>query len=149
MTALFPEDERKVRRPRKKRQPEPPKKIVEQTDYVILPDPVLGRADDLFDCGFCGGRCHEVVDEYKGKWKIECCFCGLKEPVRRIDGVLPEQPASADFVIKSGRFADMTLRELSITDSGKKAIAWMAKKHDSKEVREACRAWVDSLAKPK
>lgn len=103
------------------------------------------KADDLFDCGWCGGRCHDILDEWKGRWTIECCFCGLVERVFRVDGVIPKKQEK--FVFPAGRLKGMTIDEAAEDARGLRVIQWSAENEESAETKEACKAWLDSQRK--
>ena len=40
----------------------------------------IAKADGIFACenGDCGCTVHDVIDEYKGIWLVECFVCGTK-----------------------------------------------------------------------
>lgn len=118
---------------------EPEKPIAPRDEAAGQAPAVLGKADDLFDCWWCQSRCHDVIDEYKGRWKVECCFCGSIQAVDRVEGVLPEL-----FTFPSGRFAGQSIESVAATDRGLKFVVWAAEKHDNKEVRDACKFFLDS-----
>ena len=125
-----------------------PKRLEPEKEETIAPKDesswtapiVLGSADDLFDCGGCGGRCHDVIDEYDGQWKVECCFCGLVETHKRVEGVLPET-----FVFPGGRFAGQRIEEVASTEKGLQFVRWSASEHKNVDVREACKKFLDTL----
>lgn len=141
-------DETGRKRAKKREKTEPPRFALANLDTPTQFQIVLtrGKADGLFECGFCGASAHDVIDEYKGKWKVECCFCGLVETVLKVDGVLPEQPASGDFVFPSGRFAGMTVREAGSTERGVRVLEWLAENSDNANEKDACKKWLDYAA---
>jgi hypothetical protein len=125
---------------RKVERPEEPEKPVAPRDESTRATPAtLGGADDLFDCGYCQGRCHDVIDEYGGQWKVQCCFCGLVETVGRVEGVLP-----STFTFPSGRFSGERIDAVAATPKGRKFVAWAAKEHMNQEVRAACQTFLDT-----
>ena len=124
----------------KRPEPEKDEPIAPKDESRFEAPVVLGRADDLFDCGFCGGRCHDVIDEYKGLWKVECGFCGLVETHSRVDGVLPEV-----FTFPGGRFAGQSIESVASTDKGMRFVRWSALEHENNAVKEACKKFLDTL----
>lgn len=141
-------DETGRKRSKKKAKSESPRFALANLDTLPQTQNFLirGKADGLFECGFCGGSAHDVIDEYKGRWKVECCFCGLVETVLKVAGVLPEAPESGDFVFPSGRFAGMTVRDAASTERGMKVIEWIATNSDNEQEKNACKKWLDYVA---
>lgn len=118
---------------------EPEKPIAPRDEVPAQVPAVLGNADGIFRCWWCDSQCHDVIDEYKGQWKIECCFCGSLQTVERVDGVLPEA-----FVFPTGRFSGQSIESVAATDSGFKFVAWAASGHENQAVREACKNFLDT-----
>lgn len=137
MNYLF--EVREKRTEHKKPESEEEERIAPKDESSWTAPIVLGPADDLFDCSFCDSRCHDVIDEYDGRWKVECCFCGLVETHRRIEGVLPEA-----FVFPGGRFAGQRIEEVASTARGLQFVRWSAAEHKNAEVREACKNFLDT-----
>jgi hypothetical protein len=100
------------------------------------------KADGLFDCGWCGQRCHDIIEEWKGRWKVECCYCGLVQTEFRVEGVIPR--AEKAFVFPAGRLRGMTIEEAAETPRGLRIIEWSAENEELPEVREACLSWLDT-----
>jgi len=136
MNYLFEVHEKRTKRPRD----EPEAKIAPQDESEWIAPIALGSADDLFECGYCGGRCHDVIDEYRGRWKVECCFCGLVESKARVEGILPEV-----FVFPSGRFSGQSIESVASTGKGLRFVRWAAGEHGNIEVREACKKFLDTV----
>jgi len=82
-----------------------------------------------------------VVDEYKGMWKVECCFCGFIESHKRIEGVLPEV-----FVFPGGRFSGQSIEAVASTEKGLRFVQWSAVEHQNTAVRDACKNFLDTIA---
>ena len=99
------------------------------------------KADNLFECGWCGQRCHDIIEEWKGRWKVECCYCGLVQTEFRVEGVIPR--AEEAFVFPAGRLRGMTIEEAAETPRGLRIIEWSAQNEELPEVQEACRSWLD------
>lgn len=111
----------------------------------VLIEKVIGRADDLFDCLWCGGRAHDVIEVYRGRWKVECCFCGTRQAEDAVAGVLPEAPSEGVFVLPGGRYDGLTLAEVASTERGGGYIRWAAGGHPNQAVKSACQKWLDAM----
>lgn len=110
----------------------------------------IGKADGLLTCenGDCGCTAHDIVDEYKGVWLVECFVCGLKVRMRAVKGVKLAENHD-EFVFRDGRFAGMTISDVYRgSEVGTEYVEWAAESHPRNFVRAACRAWVDSISKP-
>jgi hypothetical protein len=147
MRLLFdtsPEEPRRARKPRqKKAEPKASAEPVEIRipESAILP---LGRLDSGVHCGdtTCRAECHDITDEDRGYWRIECCFCGTGQWVPVVKGHLPPPAEGADFVLRGGRFDGQTIGEVARSSRGMEYIAWAAEEHPRQAVKKACRTWL-------
>lgn len=100
----------------------------------------IGKLDGIHACDneSCRGSAHDILYADKDEWLIQCCFCNCTQWVPIIEGHLKEE-----FRLTEGIFAGMTLREVSEKEHGEAYIKLSAKKHASKQIREACSAWLD------
>lgn len=90
----------------------------------------------------CLGWAHDVIDEKRGIWLVECCFCGTKQRMRAIRSHV-ETKTDEVFVMRGGRFDGMTLPE--IAKNHLDYIQYAAEEHERKAVREACKKFLDTL----
>lgn len=147
MSYLFDVGEKPTKAKRRTAEPKPAvqEPAFAPQDSVVLVEKIIGRADDLFDCLSCGGRAHDVIEVYRGRWKVECCFCGTKQSEDAVAGVLPEAPAEGVFVMPGGRYDGLTLAEVASTSRGAGYIRWAAGGHPNEPVKDACQKWLDAL----
>jgi hypothetical protein len=144
-------DEPQKRRARKS-VPPPAETPAPQKPFIYIgeaPAP-LGRLDDGVACldQNCQAQCHDILDEDRGQWRLECCFCGTSQWVPVIKGHLPPPAEGADFVLRGGRFDGQTLGEVARSSRGKDYIAWAAKEHPRPTVKKACQTYLASIAVP-
>lgn len=106
----------------------------------------IGKADGIFACenGDCGCTAHDVIDEYKGIWLVECFVCGTKVRMPAVKGVSVSKKAGSDFVFRDGRFAGIEISEVASLEVGMEYLKWAAEEHPRNFVKEACRSWLDS-----
>ena len=102
---------------------------------------IIGRSDGDYTCD-CGSTYFDILDDYKGEWYVECCFCGLKMHVLAARNLKPDVP---DFIFFDGRYSGMALAQVSETEQGMAYIKWCAEKHRSGSVKEACKGWLSSV----
>ncbi|NBW12205.1 MAG: hypothetical protein EBR82_29660 [Caulobacteraceae bacterium] len=131
-------DQKKKKTARKKPATEParPAQVTE-----IRPVEIIGRSDGDYTCD-CGSTYFDILDDFRGKWLIECCFCGFKMDVLAVRTLRPAVP---EFVFFDGRHSGMTLAQVSETEQGMAYIKWCAEKHKSGSVKEACKEWLVSV----
>ncbi len=111
----------------------------------------LGRADDAVACidSRCLAECHDITDEHRGNWLLECCFCGTGQWIPAIDGRLkePAAPAVADaggFVFPEGqRGAGCTVADYY--QKSPSYVRWAAENEPNEEIRKACQTYLASL----
>jgi hypothetical protein len=144
-------DEPQPRRARKAAPPvaeEPPPQ--KPPIYLGEAVPALGRMDDGVPCldQRCQTQCHDVLDEERGRWRLECCFCGTGQWVPVIKGHLPPPAEGADFLLRGGRFDGQTLGEVARSPRGQEYIAWAAEEHPRPTVKKACQTYLASIAVP-
>jgi hypothetical protein len=122
--------------------PEPQKPLI----YLGEAVPPLGRLDDGVACldQNCQAQCHDITDEDRGQWRLECCFCGTGQWVPVVKGHLPPPAEGADFVLRGGRFDGQTLGEVARSSRGRDYIAWAAKEHPRPAIKKACEAYLAS-----
>ena len=107
----------------------------------VRPMEIIGRSEGDYACD-CGSTYFDILDDYRGQWLIECCFCGFKMDVL---AVRPLKPSTPDFIFFDGRYSGMTLAQVSETEQGMAYIKWCAGKHKSGSVKEACKDWLASV----
>jgi hypothetical protein len=114
---------------------------------IVAPAP-LGRLDGSVACldRTCQAQCHDITDEDRGQWRLECCFCGTGQWVPVVPGHLPPPAEGADFVLRGGRFDGQTLGEVARSSRGMDYIAWAAKEHPRPAVAKSCENYLASLA---
>ena len=103
----------------------------------------LGRIDHTYACAddACGAECHDILDDDRGQWLLECCFCGTKQEAKAVAGVIQE-PAPDTFRFRDGRYAGQTLDEAAATPRGADYLSWAAESHPRPAVREAVKTWL-------
>lgn len=103
----------------------------------------LGKYDDApcIDSNCCG-MAADILDESRGQWLLECCFCGTKQWVKAIAGHL--EPRQEEFRFRDGRFAGLSIAEVSAQPRGKDYLKWAAEGHPRPAVREAVKTWIAS-----
>lgn len=115
--------------------------------YIGEAVPPLGRLDDGVACidQRCQAQCHDILDEDRGKWLLECCFCGTGQWVPVVKGHLPPPADGADFVLRGGRFDGKTIGEAARSSRGMDYLTWAAKEHPRPAVKKACETYLASL----
>lgn len=105
----------------------------------------LGKYDDApcIDSN-CQCSANDIIDESRGQWLLECCFCGTKQWVPAIVGYL--KPRQEEFRFRDGLFAGMTIAEASLEPRGPDYLKWAADSHPRPVVREAVKTWIASTA---
>lgn len=88
----------------------------------------------------CGTSLWEIMDEWRGEWKVECWACYRRRKMAVVVGHL--KPRS-DFTLRDGRFAGMTLDEAAREPHGLEVLRVYASGHKRPEVREAVRKFLD------
>lgn len=106
----------------------------------------LGRIDGVYECPdeSCGADAFDIVDEARGQWVVQCCFCGTSMRGAVIQGYL--KPRGDGFVFNDGRFAGMTIEEAWDEPRGRDYVTWAAASHIRQAVRDACKKHLDSLS---
>jgi hypothetical protein len=108
---------------------------------------MLGRIDGVYECAdtSCRGASMDIVDEYRGQWHVECCFCGTgsREPV--IAGHLSPR-SKEEFVFHGGRFDGQTIDEAMMQPRGRDYVKWAAAEHPRQAVRDACKRRLDEIS---
>ena len=109
---------------------------------------ILGQVRDLHECAdtLCGSRQFDIIDDYRGEWRIECMICGTGQRVPAVPGVLRE-PEGEAFVFRDGIFEGLSIDEASRQENGMDYIEWAAASHKREAVKKACRTWLDSRAR--
>jgi hypothetical protein len=107
----------------------------------------LGRLDDGVSCldQSCQAQCHDILDEDRGQWRLECCFCGTIQWAPVIKGHLPPPAEGADFLLRGGRFDGQTLGEVARSSRGQEYLAWAAAEHPRPMVKKACQTYLASI----
>ena len=90
------------------------------------------RWDDQHTCYRCEGRAHDIVRDEKDYAVLECAFCGVTErvpPLKRVKPAVKPKPKE-DFRFTNGRFAGMTLDEVSKTEVGSQYLEHVRKTNE-------------------
>jgi len=132
-------DKKKKRQSKKAATPAQPEAVETAKNLPSLE--IIGWSEGDYTCD-CGGAYFDILDDFRGEWLIECCFCGLK--LRR-PAIRDAVQASTDFVFFDGRYSGMTVAQVSETTQGVAYIRWCAEKHKSAAVKDACKSWVASV----
>ena len=153
MSLLFdisPQEPRKRRA--RKGVPPPAEKPAPQKPLTYLGEsvPPLGRLDEEVACldQNCQAQCHDILDEDRGQWRLECCFCGTVQWSPVIKGHLPPPAEGADFLLRGGRFDGQTLGDVARSSRGMDYITWASKEHPRPAVKKACETYLASLGDP-
>lgn len=109
---------------------------------------IIGRVDDGVACldQNCQAECHDITDEDRGWWRLECCFCGTGQwiPAQRMTEE-PKEPAS-DGVFRfpeDTRYPGLTPAEAAAKcPRHREWFAYAAKGHPDEAVRNACETWL-------
>jgi hypothetical protein len=117
-----------------------------QTSLAAAPAP-LGTLDDSVACvdSRCQAQCHDIIDEIRGQWLLECVFCGTGQWVPAVRGHLPEPVAGGDFVLRGGRFDGRTIAAAARDPRGMDYLRWAAKEHPRPAVQKACETYLASI----
>jgi len=109
--------------------------------------PPLGRLDGTVACidQNCRAECHDILDEDRGQWRLECCFCGTGQWVPVVPGHLAPPAEGADFLLRGGRFDGQTLGVVSRSSRGMAYLTWAAKEHPRPAVKKACETYLASI----
>ena len=144
-TSIPPEEQKpsKQKRARATAGPQPEAEAVPKKPLIFRDIRPLGRIDHTYACAddACGAECHDILDEDRGQWLLECCFCGTKQEAKAIAGVIQE-PAPDTFRFRDGRYAGQTLDEAAATPRGADYLSWAAESHPRPAVREAVKTWL-------
>ena len=108
--------------------------------------PPIGRLDSGTPCldESCQAECHDIWEDLKGQWLVECCFCGTGQWIPVIRGHLPPPAEGGDFVFRGGRFDGQTIAQSARTERGMDYIKWAAAEHPRPAVKKACETWLAS-----
>jgi hypothetical protein len=144
-TSIPPEEQKpsKQKRARATAAPQPEAEAAPKKPLIFRDIRPLGRIDHTYACAddACGAECHDILDEDRGQWLLECCFCGTKQEAKAIAGVIQE-PAPDTFRFRDGRYAGQTLDEAAATPRGADYLSWAAESHPRPAVREAVKTWL-------
>ena len=148
MSLLFdtsPEEPQK-KKPRKRAvEPAPPQAPAAYVPPAGAVAPI-GQLDSGTPCldESCQAECHDIAEEIKGQWLLECCFCGTAQWIPAIRGHLAPPAEGADFVFRGGRFDGQTISQTSRSARGLDYIKWAAAEHPRPAVKKACETWLAS-----
>lgn len=140
------------RRPRRKAEAPAPEEPAVSLPLTFQARKTLGRVDDGVACldAGCRAECHDITEDYRGQWLLECCFCGTGQRVPAIDGRLEEekQPAAStagEFAFPEGqRGAGCTVAEYYAKSPD--YVRWAATHEPNEETRKACETYLAGLA---
>lgn len=147
MTLLFdisPEEPERKKSRRKAVAEQPAPEKTEESFFAPARDlQIMGQVEDIYTCPdeTCLATYHDIIDEHKGRWLIECCFCGTGQWVWAVDGVLREPDA---FVFRDGVFEGLSIDEAVCRENGMDYVQWASEKHKRPAVKEACKKWLDA-----
>lgn len=150
MSLLFdtsPQEPEKKRPKKRAAEPAPPAPAAAAYVPPAVAVQPLGRLDGGVACldQSCQARCHDILDEVRGQWLLECCFCGTGQWVPVVRGHLPPPAEGGDFVLRGGRFDGQTLSQASRSARGMDYIRWAAAEHPRPAVKKACETYLASL----
>ena len=144
-TSIPPEDQKPSKRQRKAPAARADEVVAEFPKKPLLFREIrpIGRIDHTYCCAdaACAAECHDILEEDRFQWLLECCFCGTKQTVKAIAGVVKEPQPDA-FRFRDGRCAGMTIDEAAATPRGDDYLAWAAESHPRQAVREAVKTWL-------
>lgn len=108
---------------------------------------ILGQVRDLHECADtrCKSQQFDIIDDYRGEWKLECMICGTGQWVTAVPGILPD-PEVDQFTFRDGIFEGKTVDEAAKEENGMDYIEWAASSHKRAAVQKACKTWLDSRA---
>ncbi len=114
----------------------------------------LGRLDGDVECvsKSCRGTAHDVTNNGKNGWRVECCFCGtgqwIEAPACDADESATESLCAGDgdgdgvFRFPDGRFAGMTIEDASKHPRWREYCAFAAAHHENRSVSDTCKTWL-------
>jgi hypothetical protein len=107
----------------------------------------LGKYDDA-PCIDSNCRCSasDIIDEHRGQWLLECCFCGTGQWLPAIKDYL--KPRQEAFRFRDGLFAGLAIDEVILEPRGPDYLKWAAESHPRPMVREAVKTWLASRHSP-
>lgn len=144
-TSIPPEEQKpsKQKRARATAGPRQEAEVAPKMPFIFRDIRPLGRIDHTYACAddACGAECHDILDEDRGQWLLECCFCGTKQEAKAMAGVIQEPEPDA-FRFRDGRYAGQTLDEAAATPRGADYLSWAAESHPRPAVREAVKTWL-------
>ena len=116
MSLLFdtsPQEPERKKAKKRAVEPAPPAPGPAAASLPAVAIPPLGRLDEGVACldTSCQAECHDITDEDRGQWRLECCFCGTGQWIPVIRGHLPPPADGGDFVFRGGRFDGQTLSQ--------------------------------------
>lgn len=113
------------------------------SDPRIVVRPPIGRYDEAVCADeSCGASAHDVLDEVKRAWLLECCLCGVQQWVPAIAGYL--KPREEEWRFHEGLFAGLSIAEARLEPRGADYLKWAAESHPRPIVREAVKKWIAS-----
>jgi len=144
-TSIPPEDQKSPKRARKRATAGPRKESEspQKMPLIIRDIRPIGRIDNTYACldTSCAAECHDILDDHRGQWLLECCFCGTRQWEKAIACVIQEPEPDA-FRFRDGRCAGLTIDEAAATPRGADYLAWAAESHPRPAVREAVKTWL-------
>ena len=154
MSLLFdtsPQEPERKKAKKRAVEPAPPAPGPAAASLPAVAIPPLGRLDEGVACldTSCQAECHDITDEDRGQWRLECCFCGTGQWIPVIRGHLPPPADGGDFVFRGGRFDGQTLSQTSRSARGMDYIKWAAAEHPRPAVKKACETYLASLGSPR
>lgn len=105
----------------------------------------LGVTEDIYECldERCLAGMHEIIEEHRGQWLLECVFCGTKQRARAIKGFI--KPNEDEFVFPAGDYAGMSIEAVWGDERGRGYIQWAVDESPHQAVRDACKKHLDSI----
>ena len=144
-TSIPPEEQKPSKGARKRATagPRQEAEVASKMPFIFRDIRPLGRIDHTYCCAdaACAAECHDILEEDRFEWLLECCFCGTKQTAKAIAGVIQEPEPDA-FRFRDGRCAGLTIDEAAATPRGADYLAWAAESHPRPAVREAVKTWL-------
>jgi len=111
----------------------------------------LGRVDEGVACldQNCQAECHDITDEDRGWWKLECCFCGTGQWIPAEKRPEPAVEPAGDGVFRfpeDTRYPGLTPAEAAAScPRHREWFAYAAKNHPDEAVKKACQTYLASI----
>jgi hypothetical protein len=128
----------------------PPEEVYVAPQRPVIKPKTLGRVDEGVACldQNCRAECHDITDEDRGWWRLECCFCGTGQwiPAEKRPAAAVEPASDGVFRFpEDTRYPGLTPAEAAARcPRHKEWFAYAAKNHPDEAVKKACEAYLAS-----